>query len=201
MTPELRAEVRARLTAGRPGGGRLRHVEAVVETAGAIAAAGGWDAAIGAAAERAAWLHDALKLDAPDAWREAILAAGERPDPWAEANAPGLLHAQAAAAWAAARGESDGEVLAAVRHHPTGHAEWGPVGKILYISDFAEPTRSYAGTLGTGSLVRLAGSSPAGLATAARRVLSFRLRHQLASDRPIHPDSWSAWNAWTGGDS
>lgn len=201
MTLDLRDEVRARLTAERPGGGRLRHVESVVETAEAIAAAGGWDAAVRAAVERAAWLHDALKLDGPDAWREAIRAAGERPDPWAEANAPGLLHAQAAAAWGAARGESDGEVLAAVRHHPTGHAGWGPVGRILYVSDFAEPTRSYAAELGTASLVRLAGSGPGGLATAARRVLSFRLRHQLAGDRPIHPDSWSAWNAWTGGGS
>src|SRR5688500_18771071 len=138
----LRADVRARL-AGRP---RLDHVESVVATILRVAA--GWPAAERDAAERAAWYHDAVKAEGLEGWRALIREAGETPDPWAEEHVPALLHAPAAAAWAAARGERDPAVLDAVRHHPTGHAEWGAVGRALYVADFAEPTRRYAAEVG-----------------------------------------------------
>lgn len=187
----LAAAVRARLA-----GGRLAHVESVVETARAIAAAGGWPAAVRAGAERAAWWHDALKMNGPEVWRAEIEAAGEAPDPWSLARAPELLHAPAAAVWAAARGERDPDVLSAVRHHPTAAPEWGPVGRILYVADFCEPRRAHAAAVGAPALVERAGEGPRGLADAARAVLALRIRHRVAAGRTVHPLSLEAWNAW-----
>lgn len=193
----LAAEVDERL--GPAGRERFRHVESVAATVRELAAAGGWPAEVASAAERAAWIHDALKLETPALWQERIVAAGEQPDAWALAHRPQLLHAQAAAVWAAGRGEVDPAVLSAVRHHPTAHPEWGPVGRLLYVADFCEPTRSYAQRLGSTLLRAAASDGEAGLERAARQVLGLRLAHLVASDRPIHPISWRAWNSWIGG--
>ena len=187
----LRAEAARRLS-----GSRLAHVEAVAETVAGIAAAGGWPSEVGALALRAAWIHDAWKDDPREAWIEVIEAAGWRPDPWAVAHGPHLLHAQAAAAWAVVRGESDPHLLAAVRHHPTAHPSWGPVGKLLYVADFCEPTRPFAGEWDTAALRARAGEGEEGLAEAARGVLALRLAWLIEGVRPIHHDSWEAWNAW-----
>ncbi len=190
---ELRAEVERRL-----GTERLAHVAAVAETCAGIASAGKWPPPVAEGALRAAWIHDAWKEDPPAAWRDVMRSAGWEPDPWSVRHAPHLLHAEAAAAWAQARGEADPEVIAAVRHHPTGHPGWGPVGRILFVSDFCEPTRSFAEALETASLRARAGEGTEGLAEAARRVLALRLRRLLDKERPAHPRSWETWNAWTG---
>lgn len=163
-----------------------------------IAAAGGWPSDRAAAAERAAWIHDALRLEDPSRHRLRIEAAGEEPDPWALAHAPALLHAQAAAVWAAARGETDPEVLMAVRHHPTGHPDWGPVGLLLYVADFCEPGRPHAERLGTANLRRSAGRGEEGLVDVARQVLSLRLAHDVSRGRAVHPHSLKAWKRWSG---
>lgn len=188
---EVRSAVRQRLD-----GSRLTHVESVAETVRSIAESHGWSAADREAVERAAWYHDACKPDGEEAWRATIRARGETPDPWAEAHVPELLHAQAAAAWAAGLGEADPAVLSAVRHHPTGHPGWGSIGKLLYLADFAEPTRLFAGEVESDSLREEARSGSAGLESAARTVLALRLARLLERGRPIHPDGWLAWNAW-----
>jgi HD superfamily phosphohydrolase YqeK len=177
-------------------GPRLAHVRGVVETVRATAAAGAWPPATMDGAIRAAWLHDVLRLEEPARLRRRIEEAGEEPDPWAVAHAPRLLHAQGAALWAAARGETDPEVLSAVRHHPTGHPEWGPVGLLLYVADFCEPGRPYAGRLGTSRIRTLATQGEEGLEEAARRVLGIRMAHQLAKGGEMHPHSLDAWRRW-----
>ena len=193
----LRAEVAERLAAFGGGGERLRHIEAVVRTTATIARAGGWPPAIRKAALREGWIHDALKMDGEAAWRSRIESAGEIPDPWAAAHAPDLLHAQAAAVWAAER-EEEPSVVSAVRHHPTARHDWDPIGRILYVADFCEPTRAIAPEIGTAAILQRAGQGEAGLAGAAQRVLTIRLGHLLAEGRPTHPESWRAWNAWAG---
>jgi predicted HD superfamily hydrolase involved in NAD metabolism len=190
----LRAEVARRLSRKR-----LAHVEAVAETAREIAARGGWGQDLAEAALRAAWIHDACKEDGLAAWIEMIERAGMEPDPWALAHAPHLLHAQAAAAWASARGEVDRRVLEAAWYHPTAHAELGPAGRILFVADFCEPTRRFAEALDTAAIRERAGQGEEGLADAARSVLALRLRHLLEAGRPIHPDTFHAWNAWARG--
>ncbi len=86
----------------------------------------------------------------------------------------------------------------AVRHHPTGHPDWGAVGRALYVADFCEPTRAFAAELGTGLLLERAASGEAPLASVALEVLVLRLRRAIDEGRPIHPDSVRAWNAWVG---
>jgi HD superfamily phosphohydrolase YqeK len=192
LTPdEVRDLVVPRLAAAR-----LAHVEAVVETIGRVA--GGWSEPGRHAALRAAWLHDAWRSAGAEEMLAEIRAAGEEPDSWALRHAPVLLHAQAAALWAeSAAGETDPEVLLAVRHHPTGHPGWRDVGRALYVADFCEPTRRFAGSLGTERIVARASDGSAPLASAALEVLRLRLERSLREGRPIHPDSVRAWNAWT----
>ena len=189
---ELRAEVARRL-----GEKRRAHVEAVAETAGEIAAGGSWPPDVVEAVLRAAWIHDLWKEEPVEAWVRVITAGGWDPDPWARAHAPHLLHAAAAAAWAVGQGEQDPRIVEAVRHHPTGHPEWDAVGRILFVSDFCEPTRGFAAALDTASIRARAGEGASGLEEAARRVLAIRLGWLIERSRPVHPRSWQAWNAWT----
>ncbi|MGH7542543.1 MAG: hypothetical protein ACREK7_01265 [Gemmatimonadota bacterium] len=193
-----RAVARRIVAAEGPSGLRLAHVRGVVETVRTTAGAGGWPAAVVDAAIRAAWLHDVLRLEEPARLQRWIADAGEEPDPWALAHAPRLLHAQAAAVWAVARGETDPGVLSAIRHHPTADADWGPVGLLLYVADFCEPGRPYAGRLDTSRIRLLAEQGEEGLADAARRVLGLRLAHQAAKGDEVHPRSLRAWRRWFG---
>jgi HD superfamily phosphohydrolase YqeK len=187
---EIRDRVAPRLTPAR-----LSHVEAVVQTIGRVTT--GWAGAAAGAALRAAWLHDAWRCAPVEEAVAEIRAAGEEPDPWALRHAPVLLHAQAAAAWAeSAVGESDPDVLSAVRHHPTAHPAWGDVGLALYVADFCEPSRAFAASLRTDRLVARAATGPAPLAGAALEVLRLRLGWAIRDGRTIHPDTVSAWNAW-----
>lgn len=173
-------------------------MESVAAAIGEVA--GGWSPDRRAAAIRAAWLHDAWRSVPIDEAVAAIRSAGEEPDGWALRHAPVLLHAQAAAAWApAGTGESDPEVLLAVRHHPTGHPDWGAVGRALYVADFCEPTRAFAARLDTGRLLQRASADPASLAGVALEVLALRLRRAIDDRRPIHPDTVRTWNAWVAG--
>jgi len=193
----LSGEVVRRIAASEGDSGpRLAHVRGVVETVRTAAGAGGWPAAISDRAVRAAWVHDVVRLEDPDRLRRRIVDAGEDPDPWALAHAPRLLHAQAAAVWAIGRGETDTDVLSAVRYHPTAHPGWGPVGLLLYVADFCEPGRPYADRLDTARIRTLAEEGPEGLAEAARRVLGLRLAHQLAKGHEVHPHTLGAWRRW-----
>ena len=173
-------------------------MESVADAIGKVAR--GWPPGRRAAALRAAWLHDAWRSATVEECVAAIRSAGEEPDPWALRHAPVLLHAQAATAWApSATGETDPEVLLAVRHHPTGHPDWGAVGRALYVADFCEPTRAFAAALHTDRLLERAASGVETLGAVALEVLVLRLRRAIDEKRPIHPDSIQTWNAWVGG--
>lgn len=83
---------------------------------------------------RAGWLHDALR-DAPEAemrrWAPDVDGPVE------------LRHGPAAAARAELEGETDPDILSAVRWHSVGWAGWGRTGCALYCADFLEPGRSF----------------------------------------------------------
>jgi HD superfamily phosphohydrolase YqeK len=83
---------------------------------------------------RAGWLHDAIK-DAPTAELRS-LAPGYA---WDDE----LLHGPAVAAKLLAEGESDAELVEAVRWHSVGCVEWGMTGKALYCADFLDPERKF----------------------------------------------------------
>jgi HD superfamily phosphohydrolase YqeK len=193
----LTADSLAAIVAPRLGAARRAHVESVAAAIGVLARS--WPPDRRAAAVRAAWLHDAFRSAPVEEAVAAIRSAGEEPDPWALRHVPVLLHAQAAAAWApGATGESDPQVLLAVRHHPTGHPEWADVGRALYVADFCEPGRAFAGRLGTARMLERAAEDAGSLAAVAREVLVLRLRRAVDDGRPIHPDTVRTWNAWLG---
>jgi 2-amino-4-hydroxy-6-hydroxymethyldihydropteridine diphosphokinase len=160
---------------------RLEHIRRVA------ALAGDWaDQLAVAPAERerwlrAVWLHDALR-DAP----EAELAR------WApEAGGPiELRHGPAAAARAAATGETDSGVLLAVRFHSLGHPDWDMVGRVLYCADYLEPGRRFDAA-DRGPLARRFPDDPAAV---LREVARRRLLHVVRSGWVIPEPSSRFWN-------
>jgi HD superfamily phosphohydrolase YqeK len=192
--------VAARLT-GRGATDRWNHVRSVANTVEEIGTEGDWPEAVVKATLRAAWYHDALKADSVDDWLRWIAAVDQEPDSWAATEAPKLLHAHAAAAWAVLEwSEQDEEVLTAVRHHPTGHPDWGTVGWLLYVADFCEPLRNHSAKIDTASLIVLAGQGPTGLEHAAARVLSHRVHWMVERGRAVHPLSLAALAARSEGE-
>ena len=122
---------------------------------------------------RAGWLHDALR-DAPLA-------------DWA-------AHGPAAADRAAATGERDAGVLAAVRHHTLGSVEWDDVGRMLYLADFLEPGRDFAAAERADLAKRVPTERDAVLREVARR----RLEWVLRSGWPVPQQSVDFWNHLVG---
>lgn len=120
---------------------------------------------------RAGWLHDAL--------RDAEL--GSR-----------TAHGPAAADRAAADGERDRGVLAAVRYHTIGSAGWDDVGRMLYLADFLEPGRSLPEASDLAR--RVPGERDAVLTEVARRRLEWTLR----SGWPLQAETVAFWNQLVG---
>jgi HD superfamily phosphohydrolase YqeK len=125
---------------------------------------------------RAGWLHDALR-DAPEAALRATLPASDDPLP--------LLHGPAAAVRAAAEGETDHDVLEAVRWHTVGHAQWGRTGRALYAADFLEPGRPFA----QAERAALAAAFPTDPQRVLVEVVTMRAAHQQGRGRRDHPMS------------
>lgn len=150
---------------------RRAHIERVV------ALLGSWADAMQAPAQerdrwvRAGWLHDALR-DAPLADR--------------------LVHGPAAAERAAAEGERDPGVLAAVRYHTIGSPDWTDVGRMLYLADFLEPGRDSKAFADRADLARRVPTEPdAVLREVARR----RIEWVLRSGWPLVPETVAFWNS------
>jgi 2-amino-4-hydroxy-6-hydroxymethyldihydropteridine diphosphokinase len=120
---------------------------------------------------RAGWLHDALR-DAPFA------------DP--------VSHGPAAAERAAAAGERDPGVLAAVRFHTIGSATWDDAGRMLYLADFLEPGRDPAPTRAEREM--LAQRVPTERDAVLREVARRRIEWVLHSAWPLVPETVAFWN-------
>jgi HD superfamily phosphohydrolase YqeK len=118
----------------------------------------------------AAWLHDAL--------RDASLPRG-------------MTHGAAAADRAAREGESDRDVLDAVRYHSSGHAGWGDTGKMLFLADYLESGRDG----GSKQRAKLARRVPRDRDGVLREVVARQLRARLRAGRRIHPFMLEFWNA------
>ncbi len=123
---------------------------------------------------RAGWLHDALR-DAPFADR--------------------LAHGPAAADRAAAAGERDPGVLAAVRYHTIGSRDWDDVGRMLYLADFLEPGRDSKAVSDRAELARRV---PPERDTVLREVARRRIEWVLRSGWPLVPETVAFWNQLVG---
>ena len=119
---------------------RYRHVLSVQELSVDLAHVHGanvWHANL------AALLHDSAKWMSTQELHTEIKRYGIRLDPVEEQN-PSLLHPFIGVKIAIERfSVTELEVLEAIRNHTTGSPSMGIIAQILYVADFAEPTRTH----------------------------------------------------------
>jgi 2-amino-4-hydroxy-6-hydroxymethyldihydropteridine diphosphokinase len=130
----------------------------------------------------AALWHDALR-DAPEKTLRALVP---RADFTAE-----MLHGLAAAVRLERDGETRGELLDAIRWHTVGSADWGRLGRALFMADFLEPGRRFA----RGDRAFLAKHVAKDFDGVFRQVVSMRLQHALREGHWLFPETVTLWNA------
>lgn len=160
---------------------RREHVARVVGLLGEWADAMGLDAAEAAAWRDAGWWHDALR-DADETTLRAWSTDPAAPVP--------LLHGPAAAARLQADGETRAGVLAAIRWHTIGSADWDRTGQALYMADFLEPGRGFR----QAERAQLAAQVPTAFATVFREVVRMRLEWTVHTGRPLLANTVALWN-------
>ena len=147
-----------------------------------------WGRELGVASNDArAWrdaglLHDALR----DATEGALRALVPRADFVTE-----MLHGPAAAVQMERNGERRTELLDAVRWHTVGSADWGRLGRALFMADFLEPGRRFA----RGDRAFLAAHVATDFDGVFRQVVSMRLQHALREGHSLFPETIALWNA------
>ncbi len=88
-------------------------------------------------------LHDAARELPPEELLQRTLSLGIQPDPLEQQN-PVLLHGLVSAEIARSRfGIEESELLEAIRHHTLGKPKLHPYGKVLYVADSIEPSRTF----------------------------------------------------------
>ena len=119
---------------------RLNHSLGVAELAVKLAERYGYDPA---KAELAGLVHDCAKCMSPAMLMKKIRDYGIELDE-VEREYPPLWHAPVSAHLAKREfGVEDEEILRAIRLHTTGDAEMTLLDKIIYVADYADPTRDY----------------------------------------------------------
>lgn len=126
--------------------------------------------------------HDALR-DAPES--ELRRLAGDPPEYTLE-----MLHGPAAAARLAADGETRRELLDAIRYHTVGSAQWGRLGRALYMADYLEPGRKFS----RADRAYLASQVPHDFEATFRQVLRNRLEWSLREGMRLFPEAVALWN-------
>lgn len=155
-------------------------------------------------AERVAELMDRwageLELEEPDRvrWRaaarlhDALRGADEEELRfWTDRDGPtDLLHGPACARRLEEDGVADPALLRAVAWHTTGHPEFGPLGRHLYLADFLEPGRPFL----TDVRERLRALMPGEPLEALLSVVALRIAHRLEVRGSIAPETTALWN-------
>lgn len=165
---------------------RLQHVLAVQEMAVDLAyvhKADAWQASL------AALLHDSAKWMNAKALYNAARCYEIRLDPIEKVN-PSLLHPLIGVQLAVEKfAVTDLEVLEAIRNHTTGTPSMGIISQILYVADFAEPTRTHRSV----DVVRKLAYTD--LAGAVHRVARAKIEHLLEKGVMIHPNTLHTYNS------
>ena len=128
-------------------------------------------------------LHDALR-DAPESLLRSL--AGDSPDYATE-----MLHGPAAAEQMRRDGERRTELLDAVRYHTVGSAQWGRLGRALYMADYLEPGRKFS----RGDRAYLAAQAPHDFDATFRQVVRARLEWSLREGMRLYPEAVVLWNS------
>jgi HD superfamily phosphohydrolase YqeK len=161
---------------------RLRHITRVTALLDAWAPHVARDAAEARALHDAGRLHDALR-DAPEPLLREL--SGDPSSPTE------LLHGPAAATMLAREGGVRADVLDAVRWHTLGAADWGRVGRALYMADFLEPGRKFAAT----DRAFLAAHVRHDFDGVFRQVVRMRLQWSLGEGLELYAPTVALWNA------
>jgi len=125
--------------------------------------------------------HDALR-DAPTATLREWALDTERPVE--------VLHGPAAARRLESEGEARESVLAAIRWHTVGHAEWDRTGRALFMADFLEPGRSFA----RADRAFLAEHLPHDFDGIFRQVVRMRIEWTVREGKSLFPETVALWN-------
>lgn len=125
--------------------------------------------------------HDALR-DADPATLRALSRDDVRPVE--------TLHGEAAANRLASEGEKRESVLAAIRWHTMGHAEWDRTGRALYMADFLEPGRSFSRT----DRAFLADHLVHDFDGVFRQVVRMRIEWNVREGKSLFPETVALWN-------
>jgi HD superfamily phosphohydrolase YqeK len=131
----------------------------------------------------AAMLHDALRDADPAQLRTLV--------PHELADAPGdLLHGPAAAERLRRDGVQDQGVLLAVAWHTLGHPDFERLGRALYLADYLEPGREWAGEAAGRWRARMPGE----MAAVSVEVAAERVAYSLRGHRPLLDPTVGFWN-------
>lgn len=165
---------------------RYHHVLSVQELAVDLARcheADVWKASL------AALLHDCAKwMDAQQLYSTAARYEIEL-DP-VEQVTPALLHAILGVKLAIEQfNVTELEVLEAIRNHTTGNASMGMIAQVLYVADFAEPTRTHKCV----NVVRKLAYTH--LERAVHYVARAKIDHLLQKQVTIHPNTLHTYNS------
>lgn len=131
--------------------------------------------------DAAAW-HDAVR-DADETWLRDVTGDHTRPF--------GMLHGPAAALRLERDGESRPDVLDAVRWHTVGSANWGRLGRALYMADFLEPGRNFM----QRDRSFLADRVPTAFDDTFRQVVRVRLEWAIREGKALSPETVALWNS------
>jgi HD superfamily phosphohydrolase YqeK len=135
--------------------------------------------------------HDALR----DADEDELRRWARRPEAGLDGRADEMplemLHGPAAAARLASEGEPRAEVLEAIRWHTVGHADWGRVGRALFMADYLEPGRRFSPADRAFLTAHVATDFDAVL----RQVVRQRLDWSLREGKALFPETVALWNA------
>lgn len=161
---------------------RIPHIRGTEETAAKLARRWGADET---EARKAAILHDCTKYFNLTQQLSTCEKYGILLDDMEKSALP-LLHSKSAAGIAKNEFGMSDEVCQAIRWHTTGKADMTLLEKILYIADYAEPTRRYDWANGLRELIET------DLDAAVLRGLEITIEHTASKGDAIHPKTLEA---------
>ncbi len=159
--------------------GRTAHVLGTEETAARLAARWGVSEEC---ARRAALLHDCTKALSREQHLTLLRQYSIEADP-VELKEDALLHARSGAAVAKHIFGESSDIVSAIRFHTTGKADMTELEKIIYLSDYIEPTRDFC------DLSRVRELSTVDLDRAVLTALTMSIENLERKNGAIHPNS------------
>jgi putative HD superfamily hydrolase of NAD metabolism len=164
---------------------RFRHSVGVSETAGKLAKKYGADHE---KARLAGMLHDIVKYFSDEQLAAVIRRREDVPDDFLEFSDK-LWHAPVGAVYAEEKlGISDREILDAMTYHTTGRRNMTLLDKIIFLADYIEPGRDFAGV---DEVREEAGKD---LNEAVYQELQRTIIHLLENRKSVYPKTFEAYN-------